>query len=183
VARNKRFALAALVSTALGVGATASIFSLIDAFLLRPLPVRATSRVVRLTSVTQSNPVGRFSYAEVDEIQQRAQSFEGLATSQNALFGFSQRPGEQPRVTVEGRVLAMVLRQGLLLGAIGISVGLLLALALSTVIGDMLNGVNPRDPTVYALGAAVLLTVTLLATYLPARRASQVDPQAALRAE
>jgi len=100
VARNKGFALAVLVSTALGVGATASIFSLIDAFLLRPLPVRATSRVVRLTSVTQSNPVGRFSYAEVDEIQQRAQSFEGLATSKNALLGFSQRPGEQPRVTV-----------------------------------------------------------------------------------
>ena len=98
--RNKAFALAVLVSTALGIGATASIFSLIDAFLLRPLPVPATSRVVRLTSVTQSTPVGRFSYAEVDEIQRRAQSFEGLATSKNALFGFSQRPGEQPRITV-----------------------------------------------------------------------------------
>ena len=100
VRRNKGFALAVLVSTGLGVGATASIFSLIDAFLLRPLPVPATNRVVRLTSVTQSNPVGRFSYTEVDEIQQRTQSFEGLATSKNALFGFSQRPGEQPRVTV-----------------------------------------------------------------------------------
>jgi predicted permease len=100
IGRNKSFALAVLVSTALGVGATASIFSLIDAFLLRPLPVPATSRIVRLTSVTQSSPVGRFSYAETDEIQQRARSFEGLATSKNALLAFSQRPGEQPRVTV-----------------------------------------------------------------------------------
>jgi len=83
----------------------------------------------------------------------------------------------------ERRVLAMVLRQGLGLSAIGIAVGLLLTFALSTVIGDLLNGVNPRDPAVYVAGAAVLLAVTLFATYLPARRASQVDPQSALRAE
>jgi putative ABC transport system permease protein len=83
----------------------------------------------------------------------------------------------------ERRVLGMVLRQGLMLSAIGISAGLLLAFALSTVIGDLLNGVNPRDPAVYIGGTAVLLSVTLFATYLPARRASRVDPQAALRAE
>ena len=51
------------------------------------------------------------------------------------------------------------------------------------VIGDLLNGVNPRDPTVYVIGTAVLLSVTIFATYLPARRASHVDPQAALRSE
>jgi predicted permease len=83
----------------------------------------------------------------------------------------------------ERRVLGMVLRQGLTLSTIGIAIGLLLTLALSTVIGDLLNGVNPRDPAVYIAGTAVLLSVTLFATYLPARRASQVDPQAALRSE
>jgi len=46
-----------------------------------------------------------------------------------------------------------------------------------------LNGVNPREPAVYIAATAVLLSVTLVATYLPARRASQVDPQAALRSE
>src|SRR6267142_1401766 len=100
IRRNRGFALAVTLSTALGVGATASIFSLIDAFLLRPLPVPATGRVVRLTSLTQSNPVGRFSYAEVDEIRKRAQSFDGLATSKNAVFGFSRGRNVQPRVTV-----------------------------------------------------------------------------------
>ena len=100
VRRNKGFALAVLLSTALGVGATASIFSLIDAFLLRPLPVPRTNRIVRLTSLTESNPVGRFSYAEIDDIQRRTQSFEGLASSKNAVFGFAQRSGEQPRVTI-----------------------------------------------------------------------------------
>jgi putative ABC transport system permease protein len=98
--RNKGFAFAVLLSTALGVGATASIFSLIDAFLLRPLPVPATSWVVRLTSLTESSPVGRFSYAEIDDIERRTQSFEGLATAKNTVFGFSQGRGEQPRVTV-----------------------------------------------------------------------------------
>src|SRR5438874_4691205 len=88
--RSKGFAFAVMLSTALGVGATASIFSLIDAFLLRPLPISDTGRVVRLTSLTQSSPVGRFSHLEADDIHRRAQAFSGLATSQNAVFGFSQ---------------------------------------------------------------------------------------------
>jgi len=100
ILRNKGFSLAVLLSTALGVGATASIFSLVDAFLLRPLPVPGTGRVVRLTSVNQSNPVGRFSYAEIDDIKRQTRSFEGLATSKNAAFGYSQQRDQQPRVTV-----------------------------------------------------------------------------------
>src|SRR6476646_8147439 len=100
VRRDKGFTFAVVLSTALGVGATASIFSLIDAFLLRPLPVPATGRVVRLTSVTQSSPVGRFSYREIDEIEQQARSVEGLAPAQNAVFGLSQGPEAQPRVTL-----------------------------------------------------------------------------------
>jgi putative ABC transport system permease protein len=100
IRRNRGFALAVLLSTALGVGATASIFSLIDAFLLRPLPVPETGRVVRLTSLTQSNPVGRFSYVESDEIRARTQSFEGLATSANAVFGFAPSRDVQPRIAV-----------------------------------------------------------------------------------
>jgi predicted permease len=100
IRRNRGFALAVLLSTALGVGATASIFSLIDAFLLRPLPVPATSRVFRLTSLTQSNPVGRFSYAEIADIERRTQSFDGLATSKNAVFGFAQGRDDLPRITL-----------------------------------------------------------------------------------
>ncbi|PYR43652.1 MAG: hypothetical protein DMF93_02585 [Acidobacteria bacterium] len=82
-----------------------------------------------------------------------------------------------------GRVLGMVLRQGLTLTAIGIGIGLLLTLALSTVLRELVDGVNPRDPAIYALGTAVLLSIALAATYVPARRASSIDPQAALRAE
>jgi predicted permease len=100
IRRSKGFTIAVVLSTALGVGATASIFSLIDSFLLRPLPVPETGRVLHLTSTTQSHPVGRFSHPEADEIQSRTQTLEGLATSQNALFGVSQRREEQPRMAL-----------------------------------------------------------------------------------
>jgi len=80
-------------------------------------------------------------------------------------------------------VLGMVLGQGFTLSASGATVGLLIVLALSPVVGGLLNGVNPRDPTIYASAAALLLFVAFAATYLPARRASQVDPQTALRSE
>jgi putative ABC transport system permease protein len=83
----------------------------------------------------------------------------------------------------ERRVLGMVLRQGMTLTAVGIAFGMAVTLLLSTLIGDLLNGVNPREPAVYAAGTALLIVVTLGATYLPARRASRVDPHIALRAE
>ena len=70
-----------------------------------------------------------------------------------------------------------------MLTVVGVIIGMVLALAMSTVIGSLLNGVNPRDPAVYGAALAILMTVTLLATYLPARRASRVDPQEALRCD
>src|SRR5262249_25340529 len=114
-------------------------------------------------------------------------ALSGLGLYAGIAYSVSQRTREIripiPVGASERRVLAMVLRQGLTLSVVGVSAGLMITLALSTVLGDLLNGVNPRDPRVYALGTLVLLSVTLLATYLPARRASQVDPQVALRAE
>jgi putative ABC transport system permease protein len=83
----------------------------------------------------------------------------------------------------EGRVLGMILRQGATLTAAGAGLGMVLTLAISTVISGLLNGVNPRDPVVYSGALAVLVGVTLFATYLPARRAAGIDPQEALRAE
>ena len=56
--------------------------------------------MVRLTSVTQGSPVGRFSYAELDDIRRRSQSFESLAAAKNAAFGFSITRDEQPHLTI-----------------------------------------------------------------------------------
>lgn len=97
--RSRALTLAILFSTALGVGATASVFSLVDAFLLRPLTVPDSSGVVRLTSVSSSGPVGRFSYPEFEDIRRGARAFSGFATAQNAVFGVAKE-SQQPRYAI-----------------------------------------------------------------------------------
>jgi putative ABC transport system permease protein len=86
--------------------------------------------------------------------------------------------GARPRMLV-----AMVLREGMLLAAIGLAVGWPVAWMLSRVMGSMLFEVGPRDPLVFA-GAAVLMgMVAVAASGIPAWRASRVEPIAALRRE
>ena len=80
-------------------------------------------------------------------------------------------------------VLAMVLGDGMRLVALGLALGAAAALALGRVVSSLLYGVGAADPLTYALIAAGLAAVALLAIVLPARRAMRVDPMVALRAE
>jgi predicted permease len=80
-------------------------------------------------------------------------------------------------------VVAMVVSQAAGLAVAGLAVGLVLAAAASGAVQTLLFGVEPTDVTTYASVAAGLLAVALLASYLPARRASRVDPVSALRCE
>ncbi len=80
-------------------------------------------------------------------------------------------------------VIGLVLRQGTALTATGIALGLLAALGLTQVLASLLFGVSARDPLTFVSIAALLATVALLATWLPARRASRVDPMVAIRNE
>jgi len=72
---------------------------------------------------------------------------------------------------------------GLRLAAIGVAIGLALAFGLTRFIASFLFGVKPTDPMTYAAVAAALIAVALLASYIPARRATKVDPMMALRYE
>lgn len=84
----------------------------------------------------------------------------------------------------DGRaVLRMVLRQALGPVALGLAVGVPLALPIGSTLRSMLFGVSPHDPATIVPACLVLVTVALVATYLPARRASNVDPLIALRYE
>jgi predicted permease len=80
-------------------------------------------------------------------------------------------------------VTAMFLSQGLTLAGIGIAIGLAAALGIMRLMSSLLFEVNPVDPMTYAAVSVVLMAAAALASYLPALRASTVDPLEALRAE
>jgi predicted permease len=95
-----------------------------------------------------------------------------------AEFGVRLALGAQPR-----RLVRTVMREGLRLATIGISVGLLLALAGGRVLGSLLYGVNAADPLTLITAMVVFIGCALLATAMPAMRASRSDPVSALRSE
>ena len=80
-------------------------------------------------------------------------------------------------------VLAMVLRQGLALTAVGIGIGLAGAVGLTRYIEGMLYDVKPLDPLTYVAVVVLFAAVTSIASYVPARRATRIDPMTALRYE
>ena len=93
-------------------------------------------------------------------------------------IGVRMALGAQPR-----NVVGLVVRQGMRPALIGLGVGLAVALMVSRVIAKMLYGVGPHDPLSLGAVAGLLIAVAFVASYLPARRASRVDPLTALRAE
>jgi putative ABC transport system permease protein len=82
-----------------------------------------------------------------------------------------------------GQVRAMVLRRALGLALFGVAGGLILSFATARLLGHLLFGVRPSDPTTFLATAAILAAVAMLASWVPARRATRADPLEALRAE
>jgi putative ABC transport system permease protein len=80
-----------------------------------------------------------------------------------------------------GDILRLVLRQGLTLASVGIAFGLATSFLLTPLMTKLLYHVSTTDPATFAAGAVLFAAVAMLASYLPARRATQVDPMVALR--
>ena len=80
-------------------------------------------------------------------------------------------------------VLALVVGHGMRLAAVGLALGVAVALGVTHFVRGFLYGVSPADPLTFVAILVVLATVTLVATWLPARRAARVDPMIALRHE
>jgi len=80
-------------------------------------------------------------------------------------------------------VLGLVLREGLIVATVGIAVGLVAALGLSRVMAGYVFGIKSTDPLTFTAASLLLIAVALLASYVPARRATKVDPTVALRYE
>ena len=82
-----------------------------------------------------------------------------------------------------GDTLRAILREGLIVTSVGAGVGLVLSLAVGKVLSSFLYQVSGTDPVVFTISAVMLAAISLLACYLPARRAARVDPMVALRYE
>jgi putative ABC transport system permease protein len=82
-----------------------------------------------------------------------------------------------------GRVLRLVVAQGMKLALAGLVLGLLAALAATRVLSSLLFGVSAHDPVTFAGVALLLGMAAILACYIPARRATKVEPTVALRYE
>jgi putative ABC transport system permease protein len=83
----------------------------------------------------------------------------------------------------EGRVVGMVVRQGMTLTLTGAAIGLVLAAAAGRLLGSLLFGVSSVDPIAFAGSAALFSAIGLAACYAPARRATRIDAMDALRHE
>jgi ABC-type antimicrobial peptide transport system permease subunit len=77
----------------------------------------------------------------------------------------------------------MVIRQAAVLAVIGVTLGLAASYALTSLMSKLLFGVQPTDPATFVGTAAILSVTALVASYLPARRATKIDPLAALHYE
>jgi ABC-type antimicrobial peptide transport system permease subunit len=96
----------------------------------------------------------------------------------------SQEIGVRMALGAEARsVQNMIVRQGMRIALVGVGIGLVSAFGLTRIIASFLFGVTTRDPLVLVAVPLLLSSVALFGVWLPARRASQVDPAVALRTE
>jgi len=156
--------------------------------------LRAIDPLIYLSNTGAMEKVVSSSFDNRRAVMLLLAAFAGLALFLSALgiygvlaYDVSQRTREigirGAIGATRGQIVGMVLRQGLLKAVIGLVVGLVSAGLLGRYIESLLFQVQPTDPIVYAGVAMVLLLVALLACYLPARRASRIDPMVALRTE
>ena len=178
----------------LGIGANNAMLSIVSPILLRPLPFEEPERLVWITNtgdgIGLSGVTSRAS--NLRDWRRMNESFEGLTGLLASLgiygvlsYAVSQRTKEigiRMALGASAReVRAHVVARTLALTGVGIAIGWLGSFVVSRAIASLLFGVQPSDPLTFALMTAVLVLIAGLAAYVPARRASRIDPMSVLR--
>jgi predicted permease len=104
LAKSPSFALIAIVSLALGIGANTAMFSYVDAVLLRPLPVPDSSRIVEVDSTSPETRFGRISYADYVDLRDHTKTLQALACYDFFLGGTATHPAQVPKFLLNASV-------------------------------------------------------------------------------
>ncbi len=151
----------------------------------RSVPITETQTMEQILAKVTSQP--RFNTILLGIFAAVALILAGVGIYGVLSYSVTQRTREVGiRVALgatRGDVLRLIVRQGMLLTAIGLAIGLAASFALTRLMTGLLYGVSATDPMTFAVIVLLLIAVALLACWIPARRATKVDPMAALRAE
>jgi predicted permease len=151
----------------------------------RQMPLSNVRTMEQIAGASRSEP--RFVLALTGIFAALALALAAIGTYGVIAYSVAQRTHEFGlRMALGARnrdLLALVLIQGLRLAAIGVFAGLALSWALGRLLQGLLYGVNVHDPITFLTAAAVALFTALIASFIPANRATQVDPMISLRAE
>ncbi|HWC97937.1 MAG TPA: ABC transporter permease [Candidatus Sulfopaludibacter sp.] len=149
----------------------------------RDLPVTAIQTMDEVMASTSTQP--RFTTILLGALSATALILALIGIYGVIAYSVAQRTQEMGIRLALGAsradILRLVLRQGLILAVFGIALGMAAALALTRYLGSLLYHVSATDPWIFASGAVLFAAVALLASYIPARRATHVDPIVALR--
>jgi putative ABC transport system permease protein len=162
---------------ALGIGINTAIFTVVDAVLLKPLTYPDADRMVQFQNVSpegKGNGASALVLASIGiyglmaySVQQRTQE-----------MGIRMALGADRK-----KIRNLVVWQGMQLAIAGVFLGVCASFGLTRLIASFLFGVKSWDPVVFVTVPPVLAAVALLTVWLPATRASRLDPMAALRVE
>ena len=186
-----------VISLALGIGANTTIFTVINAVFLRPLPVHDPARMVQVFTVMPKSTTmtevlrGNLWTARLGAMLLAVFGLLAVTLTTVGVYGVmaysvTQRTHEIGIRLALGAahadVLRMVLRHGLKLTLLGVAIGLATAFGVTRLIASLLY-VSPTDGLTFTAISLLLAAVAMLASLLPARRAARVDPLVALRQE
>lgn len=198
-ARKPGFTVAAIATLAVGIGANVAVFSVVNTVLLKPVPHPDADTLVVFATVFPAGPNyvtsdGKFNlFREQSSIVQDVAGYryapanltDVVAPEQIQSASVQQRTHEigiRLALGASSRsVRNMMMFQGIRLAMIGMAIGVALSFGFARLIAGFLFGVQPRDARVLTATTLALLAVTLLACWLPARRAARLSPLEALR--